>query len=305
VRDYSKSPIQRRFSSFGGIPRTRRAPTSKWVGLANSETRGRHEAVAPAERENYGFYPEKRSRIVRRRGLAQRLVLSVPGLFGVTQIWQGHAQTQAAGTKKRDLTFLYFADPNNVTTTPRSKSNRRTCNVAITHLRDDRDNEIYLIGTAHISNSSAQLASQVIDNVGPDVIMVELDAKRIGAVSTSGADNRTGDGDESQVKEKPTLLQKLKNAFTAISHPKQLIFGAIIGKLISRMYQGMGDEGFTVGGEFIAAFDYAQREKVPVLLGDRPIDDTFKRLAEAASASDMQDLLTPSPHSRLHLNVLI
>jgi len=139
------------------------------------------------------------------------------------------------------------------------------------------------------------LAQQVIDGVAPDLIMVELDAKRIAAGGGDNKNNYSNDAaNRGVVGEKPpTLLQKIKNGLQALAHPKQLVLGAVIGKLISRMYEGMGNEGFTVGGEFIAAFEYAQRNSVPILLGDRPIDETFNRLAEAASTSDIQDLLSP------------
>mmetsp|Transcript_18310 Transcript_18310/g.29195 ORF Transcript_18310/g.29195 Transcript_18310/m.29195 type:complete len:232 (+) Transcript_18310:373-1068(+) len=125
--------------------------------------------------------------------------------------------------------------------------------------------------------------------------MVELDAKRIAAGGGDNKNNYSNDAaNRGVVGEKPpTLLQKIKNGLQALAHPKQLVLGAVIGKLISRMYEGMGNEGFTVGGEFIAAFEYAQRNSVPILLGDRPIDETFNRLAEAASTSDIQDLLSP------------
>ncbi|CAM9665521.1 unnamed protein product, partial [Heterosigma akashiwo] len=51
---------------------------------------------------------------------------------------------------------------------------------AISHLRDPvTGKEIFLIGTAHISNTSAILVQETVRGVRPDVVMVELDASRI------------------------------------------------------------------------------------------------------------------------------
>ena len=42
-----------------------------------------------------------------------------------------------------------------------------------------------MIGTAHISEESANLVRRTIKTVKPDVVMIELDPKRIGRVSGS------------------------------------------------------------------------------------------------------------------------
>jgi len=234
------------------------------------------------------------------RSIRRRELLSGVTLTGILHNRQVSAKDDSKDMRtigpQRELTFLYF-DSKDVSEVdgeagralpPRKLSNQRECDVAITHMRDDRGNEIFLIGTAHISNSSAALANRVIENVAPDLVMVELDSKRIGAGTGSKADNR-----DDPAEQKVTFGQRLRNFFNEISHPKELVLGAVIGKLISKMYQGMGEEGFTVGGEFIAAFKYAQKYKVPVLLGDRPIDITFKRLAQAASTTDIEALISP------------
>jgi TraB/PrgY/gumN family len=43
---------------------------------------------------------------------------------------------------------------------------------------------IYLLGTAHISSSSAQLAGKLVQETHPDAVFVELDLKRIGGSGT-------------------------------------------------------------------------------------------------------------------------
>src|SRR5690606_35782420 len=47
------------------------------------------------------------------------------------------------------------------------------------------DREIYLIGTAHVSQQSVEDVRRVIDSVQPDVVCVELDAARYGNLVNS------------------------------------------------------------------------------------------------------------------------
>jgi len=56
--------------------------------------------------------------------------------------------------------------------------------------------------------------------------------------------------------------------------------------VLSRFYESIEKLGFTVGGEFSAAVQEARSLNVPVLLGDRDVDVTLQRLAEALSRTD-------------------
>mmetsp|Transcript_23550 Transcript_23550/g.35241 ORF Transcript_23550/g.35241 Transcript_23550/m.35241 type:complete len:433 (+) Transcript_23550:1330-2628(+) len=214
--------------------------------------------------------------------------------FGLGMIFSGAAASLRTARSveneaiiPEDLPFLRFkgADGKPAETT-RQVSTAKTCDVSISHLRDPSGAEVFLVGTAHISDVSAKLASDVLDSVEPDLIMVELDTKRISKVG--GDDGSSAPNDAQQM---PKFLQKLQNFFTALQHPKQLILGAVVGNVLSKMYQGMGEEGFTVGGEFTAAFDHARETGVPVLLGDRPVDITFSRLGDALTKSNLTQLI--------------
>ena len=58
------------------------------------------------------------------------------------------------------------------------------CSDAVTVMTNiNQKKEIILIGTAHISEDSASLVREIIRNTKPDVVMIELDRKRIGKVS--------------------------------------------------------------------------------------------------------------------------
>uniref|UniRef100_A0A7S2U1H7 Uncharacterized protein n=1 Tax=Lotharella oceanica TaxID=641309 RepID=A0A7S2U1H7_9EUKA len=203
-----------------------------------------------------------------------------------------------------------------------SSSSSSTCDTAISHLRNSKGDSIYLVGTAHISNNSASLVSRVFSGVSPDLIMVELDKKRLNVVTDEDAaaaasdDGRNQDSStttssneqKQQQKKKNLVLSDLRAKFASLkktlSHPKESILSFVIGKIITKMYQGIGKEGIPVGGEFIAAFKYASDARIPVLLGDRPIDLTFERLGQAASTEDLTKILTPDEEDAKELGIL-
>jgi len=58
------------------------------------------------------------------------------------------------------------------------------CDDAISHLRNPKTGQdIYMIGTAHISNASALLVRSTIRELRPQTVMLELDASRIGRLA--------------------------------------------------------------------------------------------------------------------------
>ena len=56
------------------------------------------------------------------------------------------------------------------------------CSDSITVLKSPSGKDVVLIGTAHISEDSVTLVRNVIRTVKPDVVMIELDRKRLGRV---------------------------------------------------------------------------------------------------------------------------
>jgi hypothetical protein len=68
--------------------------------------------------------------------------------------------------------------------------------------RPTMDRLIYLLGTAHISEVSAQLAGQLVRDTHPNAVFVELDLKRVGGLgtSTSGTSGTSGSSGSSSSK---------------------------------------------------------------------------------------------------------
>jgi pheromone shutdown protein TraB len=69
---------------------------------------------------------------------------------------------------------------------------------------------------------------------------------------------------------------------------------AVVGGAIKGMYSKLGKSGFSPGEEFIVAVREGQKIGATVILGDRDVDVTLKRLSEALRATDLRSLLNPN-----------
>lgn len=117
--------------------------------------------------------------------------------------------------------------------------------------------EYIIVGTAHISRQSADLVREVIENEKPDVVCVELDEKRMIALSEK---NRWENLD-------------LKN----IIRQKQL--STLIVNLVLSSYQKkLGEKlGVTPGTELLEAIQTAKEKNIPIELCDREVRITLRR----------------------------
>ena len=121
--------------------------------------------------------------------------------------------------------------------------------------KDDR--EFIVVGTAHISRQSADLVREVIEREKPDTVCVELDEKRLKALSEK---NRWENLD---------LRQIIKN--------KQL--STLMVNLVLSSYQKkLGEKlGVTPGTELLEAVQTANENNIPVELCDREVRITLRR----------------------------
>ncbi|MEE0876769.1 MAG: TraB domain-containing protein, partial [Fibrobacteraceae bacterium] len=127
----------------------------------------------------------------------------------------------------------------------------------ILHLTTSTDKEIFLIGTAHISENSRILVREVIENEQPDAVCVELDAGRLLSL------------DEPERWKTTDLKTVIKE--------KQL--GTLVANLILGSYQKrMGNQtGVKPGAELYEAVLAAREKNIPIVLSDRNIKITLKR----------------------------
>ncbi len=132
--------------------------------------------------------------------------------------------------------------------------------VAIVNLEDKT---ILLVGTAHISQQSADLVEQVIANEQPDTVCIELDEKRFAALVDR---KRWQNLDLKEIIRRKQLSTLLVNLILA-SYQKKLG-----GKL-----------GVMPGTELLRAARIAEKNGIPVELCDREVRITLRRAWHATS----------------------
>lgn len=117
---------------------------------------------------------------------------------------------------------------------------------------------VHLLGTAHVSAQSCLDVENAIRTLQPDAVLVELDEGRLESLRDP---NRWKSLDIKQVikdKQLPTLIANL-----ALSSHQRRMGGHI---------------GVTPGSELLRAVEVAEAEKIPVVLCDRPIKKTLRRI---------------------------
>lgn len=122
---------------------------------------------------------------------------------------------------------------------------------------------ILLIGTAHISQQSADLVGQIIEAENPDAVCIELDEKRYAALSKK---QRWENLDLKQVVKKKQLSTLMVNLILS-SYQKKL----------------GGQMGVMPGTELLTAAKAAEKLAIPVELCDRSIRVTLRRAWHATS----------------------
>ena len=153
---------------------------------------------------------------------------------------------------------------------------RRTPAVAVPPACDDAvavwsngNRQVYIVGTAHVSEKSAELVAQTIDAVQPTLVMLELDRKRL-----KGAPAAASSASTPQPPRRPSLLERT---------------GAwVVGSLLSGLYKSLDDLGLNSGREFSVALTKARENNIQILLADRDVDETLRRLSAAIQQTTSQ-----------------
>jgi pheromone shutdown-related protein TraB len=123
--------------------------------------------------------------------------------------------------------------------------------------------ELHLIGTAHVSSGSVKLVEETINQTRPDTVAVELDSNRLDAVKNKKKYQETD------------IIQIIKS--------KKVFF--FIAQLLLSSFQKRIAKKFGVkpGGEFIKAIDLAEKTDANIVLADRNIAITLKRILRKLS----------------------
>ena len=130
---------------------------------------------------------------------------------------------------------------------------------------------LYLIKTAHVSKNSVEDVKRIIDEIKPDAICIELDKER-----------------------KETLLNKEGWRNTDITKVIKehkvgfLLVNVILSSFQKRMAAKMDTQS---GGEMLEGIRKAEELKVPLILADRNIKTTFKRIWNSLGLKEKMKLL--------------
>ena len=130
---------------------------------------------------------------------------------------------------------------------------------------------LYLIKTAHVSKNSVEDVKRIIDEIKPDAICIELDKER-----------------------KETLLNKEGWRNTDITKVIKehkvgfLLVNVILSSFQKRMAAKMDTQS---GGEMLEGIKKAEELKVPLILADRNIKTTFKRIWNSLGFKEKMKLL--------------
>ena len=125
------------------------------------------------------------------------------------------------------------------------------------HVLSVRDKVIVLVGTIHVSQESADLVRNVIEEEKPDGVCVELDARRFEALSQQ---NKWESLDLKEIIRKKQLSTLMANLLLA-SYQKRL-----------------GDQlGVLPGTEMLEAITVSKKFNIPIFLCDRDVRVTMRR----------------------------
>eukprot|EP00752_Nemacystus_decipiens_P002178 g2073.t1 len=177
------------------------------------------------------------------------------------------------------------------------------CDDAVAYLYNPtKKSEIWIVGTAHISNSSATLVENNIREIKPQVVMVELDAQRVGSfleesmkgdpafAEKMGNDKPSPPGERKRTPFFGAFFKQLLDPSVSVNDRVTEFFAAALGKAISKMYESMDQKGLASGQEFTIAISEARACGAKLLLGDRDVQVTLRRLSEALRSIDLQAL---------------
>jgi hypothetical protein len=191
---------------------------------------------------------------------------------------------------------------------------------------------VHILGTAHISSSSAVLAGRMVRDLRPDVVFVELDAKRVaraipgggvgggGAVAApggagAGGYDAAGSGNDPTAPPAAatTTTTTTKTSVIAASPPprdgasssaattnpfdvqSRLVDAGskVVGESVRGMYTKLESEGFKAGDEFATSVREGLAIGSTIVLGDRDVEITLRRLTMALAKTDIRKLLSP------------
>ena len=220
-------------------------------------------------------------------------------------------------------------------------STKAVCDPGVSAWKKD-NRLVYLLGTAHISSASAVLAGDLVRDIHPTGVFVELDPKRVkgsGILATRlQEENPTAVGGSSgrelatsriivpnieQISENlvatgtmvaeggvetlPPRTTRPPSSSNNIPPPNPIMKAAsqVVGNSIKGMYKKLDSAGFQAGEEFVVAIREGQKIGSDIILGDRDVEVTLRRVTEGLARTDLKALMNPDSELEQSLKELV
>lgn len=143
---------------------------------------------------------------------------------------------------------------------------------------------VYLVGTAHVSKKSGEKVREVINNIKPQSVFMELCSQRESILFADESDFKKEIG----VKEIYEDLKRGKNAFLTL-------YGYFISSVATNLE--------TIPGyEFREAYQSAMDQGSQIILGDRPLNITVDRLSKGLTIRNKLSIFFELISSLFHFN---
>lgn len=139
--------------------------------------------------------------------------------------------------------------------------------------------DVYLLGTAHISESSAREVRQLAEGVKPEIVFAELCEARARKLRGETKDDTVD------------FMTLLREVIRGESSAADVFFKTVARAMQS---QSGGAIGLRLGAELLAALEVADELGAEIIYGDRDVDETTKRL-RAAFSKEWASVLTARP----------
>jgi len=183
---------------------------------------------------------------------------------------------------------------------------------------------VHILGTAHISADSAEVAGRLVKETRPQGVFVELDAKRVGrafspekgerVADTAGvaagfvgaggevAPGSGGGGGGESPRVEVTRAERGSGDGAVGSSKRsgwslnpfqwfQKAGSVLVGDALRGLYKNLESQGFSAGEEFVVAVREGLNIGSVIILGDRDVDVTLDRLTTALRKTDFKKLL--------------
>ena len=150
----------------------------------------------------------------------------------------------------------------------------------VSHLRHPhRESEVWLVGTSHVSQESVDEVASLIETLRPSQVMVELCPGRARQLLASHGQT------EGAAPPPPGLLDLAAGVFSAAGA------GGAAGAGLGAYGAVLRGLGMDPGQELRAAMLSAAALEIPVLYGDRPVEQTLARLRQALTPGELMHMM--------------